>query len=140
MMQLIDPGPRSEEQTSTALASLTAVREAIVALLACMQSTLACADQCAAENLPALRRCIRLNLDCAAICTATTAVLSRSHDPDWRVIGAQLQTCIIACDAAAEECEHHTLEHTSCRVTADVCRTSERTCAWLVASVPVQVP
>ena len=95
----------------------------LVALLDCAQTCTSCADACiAAEKTRMLMRCIRLTMDCAAICTATTAVLTRAYEPDWRVLHAQLQACMLSCATAAEECERHSREYSHSRICGDACR------------------
>jgi hypothetical protein len=139
-MQLIEPTTRNQSENA-AIATLHGVPETILALLECQQACLACADLCTTEVHGAqMRRTIRLSLDCAAICQATTSILSRSVEPDWRVLGAQLQTCIIACEACADECELHALDHTHCRLCAEATRTCERICTGLMAAVPATLP
>ncbi len=134
-MQLVDAHLRSEPRA--ALASLNGVPETILALLECTHACLACADACTSEpaRIP-MWRCLRLSLDCAAICGATTSVLSRTVEPDWRVVGAQLQTCIIACDATADACDDHSLDHAHCRIAAETCRTTARVCSRLMSTIP----
>ncbi|MES2639444.1 MAG: four-helix bundle copper-binding protein [Myxococcota bacterium] len=110
------------------------------AITACLDCTIvcnSCADACVAEDkLKMLQRCIRLDLDCSAICAATATMLSHAYDADARVLRAQLQACLTACVACAEECERHarTMEH--CRICAETCRTCERACQQVMERLP----
>src|SRR5262245_57165226 len=89
-------------------ARLDGLSAALVTLGDCAETCAMCADACIAEDkTKMLMRCIRTTMDCAAICMATTAVLSRANEPDWRMVRAQLQSCLTACAACAEECERH---------------------------------
>lgn len=113
------------------------ITAAIVACLDCAQACTTCADACVTEDkVKNLIRCIRLDMDCAAICATTAGMLSRLNEPDWKVIRAQLQACIIACTTAAEECEKHAREHAHCRVCAETCRTCERACNQILTKMP----
>jgi hypothetical protein len=81
-----------------------------------------CADACLGEaDIDGLRRCIRTDMDCAAICATTAAVLSRQTEPDWAIVRAQLQACVTACRACADECAKHADHHEHCRLCAETC-------------------
>lgn len=102
------------------------------ACLSCAQVCRSCADACVAEAKgDMLTPCIRRNMDCAAICDATAQVLSRTSQPDWRVVTALLQACAAACGSCATECERHAQMMEHCRVCAEACRECEQACAAL---------
>ena len=113
--------------------------ECIDACFECVQVCTACADACLGEgkHLPHLVHCITLNADCADICAATGRVLSRLTQPDQSVLRAQLQACLAACTACAQECEGHArdmrMQH--CAVCAESCRRCEQACQALLGSL-----
>lgn len=113
----------------------------VQATMACAQVCTTCADACVGEAQPqTLVRCIRLNLDCAAICAVTTGMLSRMNEPDWRLVGAQLQACLTACEVCAEECEKHAKMHAHCRICAETCRNCASACRSAMAKVRQPAP
>ena len=106
-----------------------ALERATEALADCIQTCRICADACLGERkVDMLRRCIGLNADCAAICDATHAVLSRRTDSDPHVLRQQLQACIAACEACADECRKHADQHEHCRICADACQECLHAC------------
>ncbi len=91
-----------------------------------------CADACLSEdNSKMFTRCIRLNLDCADICRTTENLLARQSSPDYKLWHSQLNTCVMATHACAEECDKHA-QHESCRNCADICRQAEESCRALL--------
>ena len=101
--------------------------------MACAQVCRSCADACIAESKgDMLAACIRRNLDCAALCDATAQVLSRTAEPDWKVVAPLLQACGEACASCAVECEQHAAMMVHCRVCAEACRACEAACKALV--------
>lgn len=106
--------------------------ECIEACLACAQSCTSCADACLAEEGD-LRMCIAANLTCADICATTARILSRTTVQNLAVVRAELTTCMLACRACAEECEHHDHEH--CQVCAVACRQCEQLCLSLARAI-----
>jgi hypothetical protein len=116
-------------ETNPAQAVLAApqLSACIEACFDCAQACAACADACLGEqDIAMLRRCIRLNQDCADICIATGRILSRQQQPDLRILGRQIHSCLLACELCAEECAKHHHEH--CRVCADACRACAKAC------------
>jgi hypothetical protein len=112
-------------------------RQLAAALEACFeasQTATACADACLAEE-QMLVRCIRACLDASDLCGATGRVLSRVTEIDWRVARSAVETCAIACHAAAEECERHEARQEHCRICAEVCRRCEESCAQLLGAI-----
>jgi hypothetical protein len=114
--------------------------ECIEACFGCAQACTSCADACLGEedHLAHLVRCIRLNLDCADVCEATGRLLLRQTEPDWAVIRAQLEACVVACRSCGEECRRHAesmgMEH--CRVCAESCRRCADACERLLQALP----
>ena len=109
----------------------------IEACFDCAQACLACSDACLGEAEPAsLVRCIRLTLDCDDVCDVTGRLLSRQTEPDWAVLRAQVQSCLLACHACAIECERHGEYHEHCRLCAAACRRCEDACARLLSALP----
>lgn len=114
----------------------TKLAAAIDTVIDCAETCTQCADACLSEDMVAsLTACIRTDLDCADICGATARVLSRhtAFNPD--VTRSQLQACVAACHACAEECEKHAAMHEHCRICAEVCRACEQTCRELLAAL-----
>jgi hypothetical protein len=111
--------------------------------LRCIEDCLDCGATCTScadadlgeEDVSELVRCARLCLDCADLCDATGRIVTRQTEPDLGVIGATLEACLVACRAAAEECERHAAHHEHCRICAEVCRRCEAACADLLASM-----
>lgn len=117
--------------------SVDALASTIESLNRCVAICTSCADACLGESeVSSLKHCIRTDLDCADICRSTVAVLSRQTEPDWRIIGAQLQACVAACQACGDECRKHAEHHDHCRVCADACDECEDACQRLLDSLP----
>ncbi|MGV2950588.1 four-helix bundle copper-binding protein [Glutamicibacter sp. AGC46] len=115
---------------------LQKLADCIAACFECAQSCAGCADACLAEDMVAdLRNCIRLNLDCADICAATGSILTRRTGQNPVTVKAILETCRIACQQCASECEAHAGMHEHCKVCAEACRRCEQACADLLADL-----
>jgi hypothetical protein len=113
-----------------------ALTRCIQETLACAQTCTACADACLSEDRVAeLRKCVRTDLDCADICQTTAWVLSRHTGYDANITRAQLEVCVTACMACAEECEQHSGEHEHCRLCAESCRRCAQACRDLLGSL-----
>ncbi|MCL4765131.1 MAG: four-helix bundle copper-binding protein [Hyphomicrobiaceae bacterium] len=116
--------------------ALDDVGACIGALHDCAQACTSCADACLGESdIQMLARCIRLNHDCADLCTATASVLSRPSMAAPEIWASQLQACLIACRACAEECERHAPRHEHCRVCAEACRKCEQACSDVLSTI-----
>jgi hypothetical protein len=139
LMSVVEPMLRSHRNKRN-MSRLGSHTEALAALIECGIACQACSDACMAEVDPApLLRCMRTSSDCAVICGATASVLSRTNDPDWRVIQAQLSACIAACTACAEECDRHVrLRH--CRLCATSCWGALRLCEQIRAEIRAPYP
>ena len=113
-----------------------ALVQCIEACFDCAHSCNACADACLAEqHIDMLRRCIRLNQDCADICIATGNVLSRQFAADPRILRAQLEACLVACQMCGDECSKHAQMHEHCRVCGDACRACAQACQAAISAL-----
>jgi hypothetical protein len=106
----------------------TAIRHAMF----CAVIATSCADACAAEPGD-MSQCIRVCSDTASICTATAAVATRRTGQNVAVMRAMLETCILACETSAAECESHDHEH--CQWCAKMCRECAADCRTALPTV-----
>ena len=75
-----------------------------------------CATACLSEPDPKrLAHCIALDMDCADICRSPVGYMSRGSVHAY----ALCQLCADICDACADECSKHPMDH--CRECADAC-------------------
>jgi hypothetical protein len=93
-------------------------------LTACNACAIAC-DRCAAaclqeNDVKALARCIALDIDCAALCRVAADAVARNSEMARRI-----------CEACAEECEHHDMDH--CQACAAACRRCANECRKMAA-------
>ena len=113
------------------------------ALVRCIESCGECAAACTScadadlgeAGVQDLVSCIRSCLDCADVCDATGRIVTRQTAPDLGVVGAALESCLVACRACRAECEHHAQHHEHCRICAEVCGRCEQACEALLASI-----
>lgn len=105
----------------------TAARHAMLCSLFCTS----CADACSTSGDCA--QCIRSCHDCADICAAASRVAVRRTGTNATVLRAQLETCILACDSCASECDRH--EHEHCRLCATMCRECADDCRKALETV-----
>jgi hypothetical protein len=91
-----------------------------------------CADACSAEDMD-MRACIRLCSDCSDVCEATYRIATRRTAGNVDVIEAMLQTCILACETCAAECDRH--DHDHCRRCAKMCRECAADCRKALAGM-----
>ncbi|MDX1658244.1 MAG: hypothetical protein R3343_05440 [Nitriliruptorales bacterium] len=111
--------------------------EAIHTFQECAAACTACADACLAEDdVEGLRDCITLDNVCAEICTATANVMSRIAYGSYDVLRAQLEACVAACRACADECDSHGDMHDHCRACAQQCRETEKVARELLDALP----
>jgi hypothetical protein len=116
---------------------ITKLTQCVEACVLCAATCTACADACLAEEMvEQLAHCIRTNLDCADICQATSHILVRQTEPDWRLFASQLEVCQAACRTCAAVCDEHAEMHEHCRICAEVCRQCEQACADLFSHLP----
>jgi hypothetical protein len=112
-------------------------------LVRCIEECIDCAATCTSDadadlaepDVQGMVRCIRLCLDCADTCETNGRILIRQTEPDFGVIRAAIESCIVACQACAEECDKHSAEHEHCRICAEVCRRCEQACKDLLATI-----
>lgn len=96
----------------------------IEACNACYIACNDCAASCLQENdVKALAKCIALDLDCAAICTLAVGAMARGSAHAKAICAV----CADICQACAEECGKHRLEHCiacakACQQCADACK------------------
>jgi hypothetical protein len=110
--------------------------KAVEACFECVQSCTVCADACLYErDTRELVQCIRLNEDCADLCGVTGRVLCRPGHTDAPMLRAQLEACIRACRACADECERHARHMEHCRICADACKRCAEACERMLMSV-----
>ena len=117
--KMINAHPQVQDETEELV---LAARHAMLCSLFCTS----CADACVAEDMD-MAQCIRNCLDCADVCAATARLATRRTAQNIDVLRSQLETCIKACEACAEECEKHDNDHCKwcakmCRECADDCR------------------
>ena len=128
---------RTHPQTNPATVDQLAA--CLQACLECEATCALCADACLNEgaHLHHLTHCITLNTQCAAVCRATMQVLAATGQGDAQVMRAQLDACLRACQACAEECERHAqeMDMAHCAVCAESCRRCEQACQALLAGV-----
>jgi hypothetical protein len=118
------------------IADLAALVDCVDECADCAGVCVVCADACLAEDdVRTLIRCIRLCLDCTDACIDAGRILSRQTDPDPGTQRSALEACLIACRAAATECERHAAHHEHCRICAEECRRCEATCDTLLAGL-----
>ncbi|ABF44000.1 hypothetical protein DEIPH_ctg139orf0180 [Deinococcus phoenicis] len=134
VQQMLQTHPRGNQ-----VADPQALLECINACFECAEVCTSCADACLGEqgHLAHLVRCIRLNLDCADICDTTGRTLLRQTEPDMNVLRAQVQACLVACQACGDECERHAREMNMqhCAVCAESCRRCAQACQNLLNSL-----
>jgi hypothetical protein len=82
-----------------------------------------CAVSCLFEsNRHELARCIQLDMDCAEICRLAAGYMARGSE----LVMEMCAFCADVCEACAEECERHPMQH--CRKCAEACRACVREC------------
>lgn len=99
---------------------------------ACLECIAAC-DHCAGsclkeEHVDHLAKCIQLDIECATMCRTAVQFMSMNSDH----ANAVCQLCADICNACAEECEKHDMDH--CRRCAEVCRHCSEECASMAAA------
>jgi hypothetical protein len=109
-----------------------ALAQAVKHAMYCAAICNACADADSAEDMD-MRRCVRLCSDCADVCTATYRVATRRTDHNVEVIRSMLETCILACEICAAECDKH--DHAHCQRCAKMCRECADDCKAALVSL-----
>ncbi|TVR26218.1 MAG: four-helix bundle copper-binding protein [Nitriliruptor sp.] len=109
----------------------------IDAFLACAAACTACSSACLAEDdVAQLKDCIATNDVCAAICEATATVAARLHKGSWTALQKQLEACLHASRACADECREHAAQHDHCRGCAEACERAEKAAGMLLEAIP----
>jgi hypothetical protein len=97
-------------------------QEIIRELNACTDECNHCYNECLNEkDVTMLARCIELDRECADICQWTASFLARDSEHAHDLI----QLCAKICEACADECTKHDMEH--CRQCARACRACSET-------------
>lgn len=102
--------------------------DCIAACQACVLACEGCASACLREpDVQAMARCIVLDRDCADLCALAATLMAR----DSAHAQALCALCAQACDACAEECGGHQMDHcqacaAACRRCAEACRAMAR--------------
>ena len=101
----------------------------IEACMDCIAACKHCASSCLGEDdVKAMATCIRTDLECAAICGAAVTLMSM----DSKFAHEACRLCADICNACAEECEKHTMDH--CKKCAAACRYCAEECIGMVAA------
>jgi hypothetical protein len=128
--QMLQTHPRGIQIDTGVLAAC------IQACYECAQCCTSCADACLGEDHVAdLARCVRINMDCADACVATGGMLSRQTMPNWTLLRAQVESCMLTCQICSDECEHHAGRMAHCRVCAECCRACDDACNRLLSEI-----
>lgn len=102
-------------------------KECIDACLECAVQCENCATACLQEeDLKMMHACILLDRDCADICFLTAQLLARSSRHGEHL----MKECAEVCEACAEECAKHEMDH--CQVCAEACRKCAELCKNMV--------
>ena len=93
---------------------------------ACMRCAEAC-EFCATSDLKEqdvkmMASCAQINRECAAVCWTSSALMSM----DSQFAKQFCNLCADVCDACAQECEHHDVDH--CKQCALACRNCAEEC------------
>jgi hypothetical protein len=95
----------------------------IVACHACVVACNHCAACCLQEpDVKMLVRCIGLDMDCAQVCEVAAALMSGGSD----FAGRLCALCVEVCQACADECGKHDMDH--CQQCAEACRLCAAEC------------
>ncbi|MEU2788102.1 hypothetical protein [Streptomyces sp. NPDC007100] len=87
------------------------------ALADCERAVLACATgMLAADDADRLREAVRADLDCHDVTGTTLRLLLRDGGGESRLLGAQLDACVIACERSNDLCRGHAGHHEHCRL------------------------
>lgn len=101
----------------------------IEACMDCIAACKHCASSCLREkDVTAMATCIRTDLECAAMCEAAVTLMSM----DSAFAHEACRLCADICNACAEECEKHPMDH--CKKCAAACRYCAEECIGMVAA------
>ncbi|WP_030659992.1 hypothetical protein [Streptomyces rimosus] len=104
------------------------------ALADCERAVLVCATgMLASDDVDRMREAVRADLDCHDVAGAALRLLMREGGAEPRLLGAQLDACVIACERSNELCRTHAGRHEHCRLCTqattraiDACHTVRR--------------
>ena len=128
------------QHPGTVLVDAEVLAEAVDATLGCVQACTTCADACLGEpdgTADGTLDCVRRCQDCAQVCGTTATLLARAMSVDPVLLRRQLEACVAACRAGAEECERLAGVHAHCGTCAEACRTGEAACRRLLGYLGV---
>lgn len=74
------------------------------------------------DDMKMMAECIRLDRECADLCGLVVDFVQRESDRLPEILGL----CATACDACADECEKHEMDH--CQQCAKACRECAQAC------------
>ena len=99
---------------------------------ACLKCAAACEHCMAAclqeEDVNEMAKCIQLDMECGTICRAAATFMHLNSDH----ANAICQLCADICNACAEECGKHDMDH--CQKCAEACRVCAEECASMTAA------
>ena len=103
-------------------------QDCIAACHACAVACNHCAAACLQEpDVKHMVRCIGLDTDCAQICLLAVAYMSGGSEHS----AALCRVCAEVCEACAEECARHDMDH--CQQCAEACRRCAVECDRMAA-------
>ena len=101
----------------------------IEACNACFVACNHCAASCLLESdVKMMAKCIALDMDCAAICSVAAGAMARGST----YAKAICALCAEICQACADECGKHTMDH--CQQCAKACRNCAEECRKMAAT------
>jgi hypothetical protein len=104
--------------------------DCIEACQACATACENCATQCLRKkDVNAMARCIELDRQCSLTCLAAAQLMSMGGEFSGILCGP----CAEICDACAEECGKHDMQH--CQECAEACRQCAEECRRMVSEL-----
>ena len=99
-------------------------------VLECQKTCNNCFYACLKEDdVKMMAECIRLDRECADLCGLVVDFAQRDSDR----LPEMLELCANACDACADECEKHEMDH--CQQCAKACRECAQACRDYAAKI-----
>ncbi|MFH8407585.1 hypothetical protein ACH4FX_22745 [Streptomyces sp. NPDC018019] len=87
------------------------------ALADCERAVLVCATgMLASDDADRMREAVRADLDCHDVTGAALRLLLREGGAETRLLSAQLDACVIACERSNALCRMHAGRHEHCRL------------------------
>lgn len=107
----------------------SAYQQCIEACIECATACEECTAACLKEkDVTMMAACIRLNMECTAICNTAVQFMTLESNH----ANALCQLCADICNACAEECEKHDMDH--CKECAAICRECATECMSMAAA------